>query len=481
MKIDQQPLDTCEVQLTVEVDDEQVLAAKRAAARRLSQKYRIPGFRKGKAPYEIVLRTLGESVVWEEALDDLGQTVYQAALDETQIDPYAPGSLVDAKVDPVVFKFNVPLAPEVDLGNYRAARLSYTEPHVTEEAVNDAVEHLRERQAVLEPVERPAQLEDVITVEIRGIVKMPKEGGAAKAPERGSTAEPESDPLAGEFVDEFLIDDKNAEVLLDSKLDWPMPGFAEKLVGMAVGDERHIEMAFPDDYANESLRGRMAHFDVKCAAVKSRTLPELDDELAKSLGDFESVADMRLKVRDSLERRARQQKEDAYAKAAVDMVVAGATIKFPPILLSREIDEMTEDLDRRLREQRLTLNDYLKINHLTPEQWRENLQPHAGERLRRSLVLGKIVELENIEVSDDEIDENIETMLAPFGENAGRLREALVSEAGKRSVRFDLLTKKAVKRIVAIAKGEVIEPVEGQAETARADPVRESGRSASSP
>ena len=465
MKIEKENLEeTCEVKLTVEVDPEQIEAAKRIAARKIAQKHNVPGFRKGKAPYEIVLRTFGDGAVLEEALDDLGQKAYEQALKESEIDPVAPGALIDFKKDPITFIYNVPLRPEIDLGEYRSVRLGFTEPEITDQALEDTMERLRETQAILEPVERPAQLSDVVTVDVSGVAKpiaIEGEVVADSQPEASTEAQPESAEEKTETEaeektgDEFLMDDKGVDVLLDAKLNWPVPGFADKLVGITIDEERHVEIPFPDDYDNESFRGQIGHFDLKCTAIKSRTLPEWDDELAKSLGDYESLADMRTKVRQALVDVANKRQLDEYSKSVIDIMVAGSKVKFPPVLLSNEVHDMMRDLDMRLREQRMTLDDYMRMTGITHDKMHEEFEPPARERLRRSLVLGKIIEAEKIEVTDDAIKDRIEVMLISLGENPDKkLKELIKSENMRRSVRYDLLTEKAVQRAVAIAKGE---------------------------
>lgn len=455
MKIEQQPLDHCELQLTIELDAAQVEEAKRKAARKLAQKYAIPGFRKGKAPYEIVVRNVGEGSVLEAALDDLTQTVYQKALDELDLDPIGPGQMTDAKLDPPVFTFTVPLRPEIDLGNYRDVRLGYTEAAVTEEALDEALDHMREHEAVLEPAERPAQTGDVVTMDVSGkLILRPAESSVESASAEATPAPDSGSEAPTEPTEEFLMDDKDVELLLDPKLNWPASGFAEKLAGIQADEDRHIELTFPDDYANESLRGKLAHFEVKCKGVKSRTLPEWDDELAKSLGEYESLADMRQKVNETLLAQAKRRVDDEYAKSAMDIVVAGSTVKYPPYLLDRELEEMMGDLDRRLREQNLTLEDYKKVTNRTDEQVREELEPSARERLRRSLVLSKVIELEGLTVGDEELNSRVEVMSAFFGKDADRYRKLMSDERARRSVRYDMLSEQAVQRVAAIAKGE---------------------------
>ena len=465
MKIEKENLEeTCEVKLTVEVDPEQIEAAKRVAVRKIAQKHNVPGFRKGKAPYEIVLRTFGEEAILQESLDDLGQKAYEQALKESEIDPIAQGALIDMKNDPITFIYNVPLRPEIDLGEYRNVRLGFTEPEVTDQALEDTLERLRETQTILEPVERPAQLSDVVTVDVSGVAKpaaIEGEVAADSQPEASAQPQPESaeektdSESAEKTGDEFLMDDKGVDVLLDAKLNWPVPGFAEKLVGITVDEERHVEIPFPDDYENESLRGQIAYFDLKCTAIKSRTLPDWDDELAKSLGDYESLADMRTKVRQALVDVANKRHLDEYSKSVIDIMVAGSKVKYPPVLLSNEVHDMMRNLDMRLREQRMTLDDFMKITDTTHDKMREQLEPRARERLRRSLVLSKIIETEKIEVTDEAINDRIEVMLISLGESPDKkLKELIKSDNMRRSVRYDLLTEKAVQRAVSIAKGE---------------------------
>jgi trigger factor len=464
LKIEKENLEeTCEVKLTVEVDADQIEAAKRIAARKIAQKHNVPGFRKGKAPYEIVLRTFGDGAILEEALDELGQKVYEQALRESEIDPVAPGAFVDFKKDPITFIYNVSLRPVIDLGEYLNVRLGFTEPEITDQALEDTLERLRETQTILEPVERPAQLSDVVTVDVSGVAKPAAIEGEVVAdsqPEASTQTQPESSEektdseSAEKTDDEFLMDDKGVDVLLDAKLNWPVPGFADKLVGIVVDEERHVEIPFPDDYENESLRGQIGHFDLKCTSIKSRTLPEWDDELAKSLGDYESLADMRTKVRQALVDVANKRHLDEYSKSVIDIMVAGSKVKFPPVLLSNEVHDMMRDLDMRLREQRMTLDDYMRMTDTTHDKMHEELEPRARERLRRSLVLGQIIEAEKIEVTDEAINDRIEVMLISLGESPDKkIKELIKSENMRRSVRYDLLTEKAVQRAVEFANG----------------------------
>lgn len=454
MKVETQALDDRQVQLTVEVADDQIQAAMRSAARRLSNKTRIPGFRPGKVPYDIVVKKLGDEAVFEEALETLGQETYKMALETADIEAFAPGTLDEVvSRQPLILRYTVPLAPEVDLGVYREIRLEYDEPQVEDEAVEAMLEELRQGQALIEPADRPAQLTDVVILDVVGVLL---------------------DPPEGEKPD--LLDEKGVSVLVAETTDWPVPGISTHLVGMKAGDQKEFTYTFPEDDPNESLAAKSARFNLTCQEVKSRHVPDWSDNLARNLGEFEDLLDLRVKVRKTLEDRARQQAEDEFATRAVDEVVKGSNVRFPPALLDQEIHDMLHELDRRLQSQRLTLADYLKIQDKTEEALREELKPQADARLRRALVLGKVVDVEELEVEDLDIDRELDRVVSPLKERGGELRKALDTPPGRRRIALDLLTDKAVTRLGQIARGEaeaLPAPVESDADSEIREPVIE--------
>jgi trigger factor len=432
LKVETQTLEDRQVQLTVEVADDQIQAAMRSAARRLSNKTRIAGFRPGKVPYDIIVKKLGDEAVFEEALETLGQEAYRQALETAEIDAFAPGTLDEVvSREPLVLRYTVPLPPEIDLAGYRDVRIEYEEPEVTDEAVEAMLEELRQGQALIEPADRPAQLTDVVILDVTGELLDPPEG---EKPE--------------------LLNEKGVSVLVAETTDWPVPGISDHLVGLKAGDEKEFTHAFPEDDPNESLAGKTARFSLTCQEVKSRLVPEWSDDLARNLGDFGDLLDLRIKVRKTLEDRARQQTKDEFANKVVDEVVKGSDVQFPPALLDQEIHDMMHDLDRRLQSQRLTLADYLKIQDKTEEALHEELKPQADVRLRRALVLGKVVELEDLNVEDAEIDGELDRIIAPLKEQGAELRKALDTAAGRKRISLDLLTEKAVARLTQIARGE---------------------------
>ncbi len=453
MKVETQTQDNRTLNLTVEVDDERVQPALRAAARRIAKQVKIPGFRPGKAPYEMVVRHVGENNIYSEALEDLGQKVYQEALEQESIDAFGPGELADIQLKPMVLKFTVPLRPEIDLGDYRAnLRVAYTPPAISDESLEQALERLRERHAELAPVERPAQMGDVATLDAKGYLH------------------------AGENPSDFLLADKDVALLLDEKAEWPMPGFAAQLVALSAGESKTFDLTFPADYANESLRGEMAHFEVTVKEVKQRTLPEWSDELAKAIdSDHENLESLRAAVRQELVQQAEADTRRQYADEVVKQLVDQASVAYPPVLLEHELDDYLEDLDRRLHEQRLTLDDYLKIEKKTREAFREELRPQAEARLKRTLVLGKVIDLEQLDVSADEISSHIDRVSAPWGERSAEVQAALGTDQGRRMISMDMLTDKAIDRLMAIARGDEVPPLPaaGSQPAAEAQPAAE--------
>ena len=438
MKIDTEALEDRQVQITVEIPDERLQAAMRSTARRLSRETRIPGFRPGKAPYNIIINKFGEDIIFEEALDDLGKDIYRQALEEMELNPYGPGSLDEVvSRDPLIIRYTVPLPPEVDLGNYREIRIPWEDPQVTDDALEAVLEDLRQRRALIEPADRPAQLSDVVVLNINGELRDPPD-------ERDAT----------------LLDNKGVEVLVAEETDWPIPGIVEHLIGLEAGDERNFEHTFPEDYPSEDLQDLSADFHLTCLEVKSRIVPEWSDDLARNIGEYNDLLDLRLKIRGDLLERAQHQADAEYAQRVIEAAIEGASISYPPLLLQDEVGEMRTELERRLMGQNLSLEDYLKIEKKTDEELRSELEPRAKERLARALILGKVVEIEELEVGEEEVSNEIDRIIAPFKDQSEDIRKSFDNPMSRRHLTLDLLTSKAIKHLVAIAKGES-EPIEG--------------------
>jgi trigger factor len=418
--------------LTVEVDQERVERALKAAARKIARQVRVPGFRKGKVPYHIIVSQFGEGALYDEALEPLGQDVYKEALEQSDLEPYAPGSLDDVQLDPMVLSFTVPLRPEVNLGAYRKIRLKRGKVKVSKDEVEEALEALRAEQAVLEPVERGIEKGDVASFDLKGTFVLEED------------AEPET-----------LIERKGAPILIDDDIIYPLPGFAEQVLGMQAGEQRSFTLTIPEDLLeDESLAGKVVSFDVTCIEVKRRDLPRLDDEFAQSVGDFENLKALRAHIREDLEAQQQRQADEEYADQAMEAILEKTTFNYPPIMLEEWLDRTVNNFEQTLkRQQNLTLEDYFAITDTDVESMREDLREDVEDNLRRALALGQLAEDERLSVDEDEIADEIETMLLSAGQQAALARHFLQSPATKNEIHNSLLIQKTRERLVEIASG----------------------------
>lgn len=448
MKTTIEPLENRQLRLTIQVDEERTEQAMRRVARQISKQANIPGFRKGKAPYELVLQRYGEDTVRKEAAEALVRAAYREALEEEGIEPYAPTALEDVTLHPITFTFTVPLAPTIELGDYRNYRLEAKEVRVDEKQLEQTLEQIREENAILELVDRPAALEDVVVIDVVG--------------------------RTAEGVEFLKADD--VRMLLDAESADPAPGFAEGIVGMEAGEEHTLTLVLPADFPQEEYRGQEAEFTVRMAEVYESTLPELDDDLARTVGNFDSLEELEQHVRKQLRQAAQKKADEEYAAQVLEAILEQAQAEYPPVMLEETLDEMVKEVEQTVRrEAHLSLEDYVRFQGQTVEGLREDLEPRAAARLKRALVLGEVVRLEGLEVDEEEIDAHIEEISARWGIRADEVRVSLNSGQGRQSVRSRLLGNKAVQRLVAIAKGEAPEPVSAEEQEGNEPEGQEAG------
>jgi trigger factor len=433
VKVTTEPRENRQLALTIEVDPDRVEKALAKAAKKIAREANIPGFRKGKAPRNVIEQMFGKGAILNEALDELGQAVYLEALEEAGVEPYAAGSLEDIKTDPLVLTMVVPLYPEVDLGDYRSVRVPYEEPQVDEHQVEHQIGHLREQHAMLEPApeETAADWEYLATFNIDANVE-----------------------------DKPFITEEDADVMLEQEpLDEGvnvLPGFEAQVLGMKVGEERSFSLPVPEDERYDDFAGKTADFSVKLTALQKRTLPDADDALAQTVGDFETIAalrdDLRVKLRENLARQAR----DDYADRVLDKLLETARVEYPPQVLEDEIDEMVERAKESLRSQGLQFEQYLNMLKQDEQTYRNSLRERAQERVRRGLVLTKIVDLEGLEVEPGEVDARYEVLGQLYDRLAAR-DSMPPKDKAHRDLHIRLLSDKAIERLIAIGKGEAPE------------------------
>jgi trigger factor len=425
LKITTEDLGDRQVMLTIEVDEERVDRTLRGVARRISRNYNIPGFRRGRAPFHVILRRFGREALLQEALDDLGQEVIQEALEGEGLEPYDAGNLEDVQLDPLTFKLRVPLRPTVDLGDYHELRLEPPVVSVDEEEIDTELERLRQANAILEPAgDRPAQLGDWVSFDIH--------------------ADVDDTPLVHKEDESIVLDAENTQF---------GPGFAEQIAGMTVDEKKEFTLTLGDDWG-EDRAGQEAAFSVTLHELRSRMVPELDDDLARTVGDYDTLEELRLSIREQFEETAQSNADQEYSESVLQALIDGATIEYPPDLIENQIDGMADDLEERLESQNIVLDDYWKLTGQTEESFRESLEPQAESIVRRGLVLGEFARQEKLDVEGVEVEQRISLLSASWGERAGEVREMLSEPDSVRSITNSLLTDKAVQHLVAIAKGE---------------------------
>lgn len=440
MKIETQPREDHQVKIVAEFDAEIMEGFKRRAARKISQETKIPGFRPGKAPYDIVRRMYGDDAIEKQAVELLIDDQYGKILDEAEVKPGAPGALDEIiSTDPLKLSFIVPLAPEVTLGDYQAVRKPYEAPAVSDEQVSEYLRRMQTSYATAEPVERAAEKGDLVYYMLNGRLANPAEG---------EDAEVIKDGPAQTVIGEDTVSDK----------DWPFAGFSELLIGMSANDEKEITHTYAEDDSDEKLRGREVIFRVIVQSIKALHLPELDDEFAQSLGEFTAFAELKESVAKQLGENGRQEYDQKYFDELFELIAAGATIKYPPQVLDEEKEHILEHLKEDLSRNNLDLETYLKLINTTSETFMaEQVAPAAVKRLVRSLLMEELGRVEKIQLADADVNAAVNGSLQQLSTQPGfdpkkindRVVNAIAMDAVSR-----LYNQRILSRLKSIATGE---------------------------
>jgi trigger factor len=460
LNIEKQFQEDHSVKLVVEVDQNNMSSYKKRAATKISQRGNISGFRPGKAPYHIVERMYGEAAITEQAIDMFIDAEYSNILKEADINPGGSGSLENIEsMDPLKLLFSVPLAPEIDLGDYVSVRLPYEWKAPEQKDVDAALEDLRQMYASTETVERAIETGDYVLLDV-----------SSETPELNRTG----------FATFVRKEERDTE--------WPYNGFANELIGLKAGESKTIKHTFSKDWDVEELREKEVELTVTIKTVRGVTLPEINDEFAKMVGAGETVDALMEAVKKDVETRSQNEYDDKYFVELIEKVKEGATIKYHEHTLEHEGEHVLQDLAQRLSQQGMDLDTYFKVRNTTREQFVEtDVKPVAKKRLERGLILDEIVRKEQIQIDDESL--NVEYMnalnnLAMQGVDLGKigggkkgqrqLSEAIAMDAASR-----VMTRKALDMLKSISTGnykpleerlaEAQKAAEVEAETAPAE------------
>ena len=434
MKVTQGEVEERQVTLRIELDDDDLEPYVERGYRQAVGKMRIPGFRPGKAPRQIVEGMMGRESLISESLDFMVADVIMKAVEDQEIESVGFPQLDNVEFDPVVVEAAVALNPVLDLGDYRSIRVEEDPVDVSDEDVDQELEALQKQQSSWEPVERPVAHDDLVTMNVVG------------------------------SIDEVqIIDETDSQFMVDPTSALPLPGFAAELEGLEVDTPADFTLDVPEDFADNEIAGKQAEFTVTITDVKQRLLPELDDEFAQSVRDeCETLDDLKDQLRENIQDATIRQNEHEYRELAIEELVVNADMEIAPLLIQHEIDSMEERRDEMMKRLGISEEDYNRFTGKTAEQIRDEMHEEAVEKLNRSHAISAFIEQEALEISDDELNDRLKQVAREGDEATGRklTNKELRSERVKSSVRESLLIEKALDRLVLIAKGQADEESE---------------------
>ena len=426
MSVQVEKLEKNMAKLTVEVPAEEVEKAIQAAYLKEKNKISMPGFRKGKVPRAMIEKMYGAAVFYEEAANILIQDNYAKAMEESKEDIVSRPTIDVVQIEsgkPFIFTAEVAVRPEVTLGKYKGVQVTKIDTTVTDEEVEAALEKEQQKNSrTVSVTDRPVQTGDTAVIDFEGFVDgVAFEGGKG-----------ENHPL--EIGSHSFIE-----------------GFEDQLVGHNAGEEVEVNVTFPEKYQAAELAGKPAVFKVKINEIKTKELPELNDEFAQDVSEFDTLAeykeDLRKHLEVSKENDAKRAKEDEAIKKIIDK----STMELPDAMIDTQCENMINEFAQRISQSGLTMDQYMQFSGMTIDGLKEQVRPEAITRIQSSLVLEQIAKEENIEVSDDEINAEVEKMAAQYGMEADKLKEYL-GDAEKESMKRDLAITKAVDLIMENVK-----------------------------
>ena len=426
MKITQDDVVERQTVLHIELEEDDVDPYLNRAYKRVVQKVNIPGFRKGKAPRRIIEQYFGRESMLNEILDTMLPELTTQAITDQNLDAVGLPSIELEDLDPFQFSATVPLRPEVDLGEYSSIRIDRSPPVIEDDAIDNRIEQIRLSVATWEPSERPVEIGDMVTAQIKGTIE-----------------------------ENTIFDEADAVYLVNEEIGRPFPGFSENLVGLETNKSSQFNLLIPEDFADSNLAGKDAHFEVTIKDIKTRILPEVDDEFAKGIGEgYESLEELKNEIQKGIQTEAEEENSRVHRESIVEALMANATVDMSPLLLQREAEHMVEEQERMVSQANMNIDDYLTSLGKTREEFVEESKSEASDRLKRSFVLEKLAKEEDIEISDEDIDERISEM---FANSEQEIPESTQNAQMRDYLSRSMLMEETMKKLELIASGDSVE------------------------
>ena len=426
MSVQVEKLENNMAKLTIEVSAEDLEKALESAYQKQKNKISIPGFRKGKVPRAVIEKVYGAGMFYEDAANELMQKNYPSAVDESGVDVVSRPMVDIVQIEqgkPFIFTAEVAVKPEVTLGKYMGVTVTKIDTTVTDEEVDAAIEKERNNNArTVTVTDRAIEMGDTAVIDFEGFVD-------------------------GEAFEGGKGENYSLEIGSHSFIDT----FEDQLVGKNTGDEVDVNVTFPEKYQAPELAGKPALFKVKINEIKGKELPELDDEFAQDVSEFDTLAEYKEDVKKNLttqkENDAKKTKEDE----AIQKIIDKSTMEIPEAMIDTQCEAMLDDFAQRIAQSGLSMEQYLQFSGMTVEKLKEQVRPEAVTRIQTSLVLEQIAKEENIEVSDEDVDAEITKMAESYGMEADKLKEYM-GEAEKASMKREIAVNKAVELVMSNTK-----------------------------
>lgn len=413
------------VKLVIEVSTETFETGLNKAYNKNKNKINVPGFRKGKAPRKMIEKLYGESFFFEEAANMIIPDAYAEAFEESGLDIVSQPKIDVVQLEqgkPFIFEAQVAVRPEIELGQYKGVEISKVDSEVTDADIEEELKKVQEQNSRIVTIEdRAVQDGDMTVIDFEGFID-----GVAFDGGKGDNY-----PLtigSHSFIDNF----------------------EEQLIGMNIGDEKEVQVTFPDNYHAENLKGKPAVFKVKINEIKEKLLPDLDDDFASDVSDFDTLDEYKEELKKTIGEKKESEAKTKKQNEAVDKAVENSKMDIPSAMIDTQVQRMVEDFSQRLQQQGLTIEQYFQYTGLTPDKIIGDMKPEAERRIKNSLVLTAVAKAENIEISDDEYEEELKKMAEAYHMEVDKIKE-LTGEEQAGQIKEDMKIQKAVELITNAA------------------------------
>jgi trigger factor len=428
VRVVQEDLAQCQAVLRIELDASELESYLERAHRRLAPRVRVPGFRKGKAPRAVLERVVGRESLLEEAMELILPEATETAVRDEGLEMAGIPQVEVVEREPTTLRATIPLPAQVALGDYKEVRVVWEDVAVEQGRVIDTLEDIRRELSPWEPVERPAQMDDLVVLDVSGVCE-------------------------------------GREILSQSDLGYivspdPMPvaEFGSNVEGIGQGETKTFTLLFPDDHQDPELAGKPCEFTVDAKEIKVRALPDLNDEFAKGVGPgYDSLEALKKDIEARIFTNLQEEAVQAYEEKVIETVLGKADITLAPLLVEREVGRLADELQGRVQDivkRPMGVDEYVSLLGKTEEEIRQEMQPKAEARLRRGALLSKVGEEESLTVSDTQIDGEIDRMVNEAGPRGSEVRRHFADTQHRQSIQRSLFARMALEKLVFIAKGE---------------------------